>query len=59
MNLQVLLMEVVSKTDINRKIPKYFKIVKKMNLNVISFPSSQNIFHDLKGPKVVYNLHYR
>ena len=42
-----------------RKIPKYFNFVKKMNLNVISFPSSQNILHDLKGPKVKYNLHYR
>ena len=33
-NLLVLIMAVVSKTDIGRKIPKYFKIVKKMNLNV-------------------------
>ena len=33
-NLLVLLMIVVSKTDIGRKIPKYFKFVKKMNLNV-------------------------
>ena len=30
-----------------------------MNLNVRSFPSSQNIRHDLKGPKVKYILHYR
>ena len=30
---------------------KNFKFVKKMNLNVRSFQSSQNIFHDLKGPK--------
>ena len=30
-----------------------------MNLNVWSIQSSQNIFHDLKGPKVKYNLHYR
>ena len=52
MNLQVLVMAVVSKTDISRKIPNYFKFVKKMNLNVRSFLSSQNIFHDLKGPKV-------
>ena len=52
MNLLVLKMAFVSKTDIGRKIPKYFKFVKKMNLNVSSFPSSQNIFHDLKGPKV-------
>ena len=59
MNLQVLIMVVVSKTDISRKIPNYFKFVKKMNLNVRSFLSSQNIFHDLKGPKVKYNLHYR
>ena len=59
MNLQVLIMVVVSKTDISRKIPNYFKFVKKMNLNVRSFPSSQNVFHDLKGPKVTYNLHYR
>ena len=51
MNLQVLIMTVVSKTDISRKIPNYFKFVKKMNLNIISFLSSQNIFHDLKGPK--------
>ena len=58
MNLQVLIMAVVSKTDIGRKIPKYLKFVIKMNLNVGSFPSSQNIFHDLKGPKVKYNLHY-
>ena len=27
-------MAVVSKTDISRKIPKYFKFVKKMHLNV-------------------------
>ena len=59
MNLQVLIMAVVSKTDISRKIPKYIKFVKQMNLNVRSFPSSQNIFQDLKGPKVKYNLHYR
>ena len=59
MNLQVLIMAVASKTDISRKIPKYFKFVKKMNLNVCSYPSSQNIFHDLKGPKVKYDLHYR
>ena len=52
-----LIMAVVSKTDISRKIPNYFKFVKKMNLNVRSFLSSQNIFHDLKGPKVKYNLH--
>ena len=57
MNLQVSIMAVVSKTDISRKIPNYFKFVKKMNLNVRSFLSSQNIFHDLKGPKVKYNLH--
>ena len=30
-----------------------------MNLNIWSLPSSQNIFHDLKGPKVKYNLNYR
>ena len=59
MNLQFLIMAVVSKTDISRKIPNYFKFVKKMNLNVRSFLSSQNIFFDLKGPKVKYNLHYR
>ena len=59
MNLQVLIMAVVSKTDIGKKIPKYFKYVKKMNLSVRSSPSSQNIFHDLKGPKVKYILHYR
>ena len=58
-NLQVLIMAVVSKTDIGLKTPKYFKFVKKMNLNVWSFPSSQNIFHDLKGPKVKHNLNYR
>ena len=52
MNLQVLIMAVVSKTDISQKIPKSFKFVKKMNLNVRSFSSSQNIPHDLKGPKV-------
>ena len=52
-------MVVVSKTDISKKIPNYFKFVKKMNLNVKSFLSSQNIFHDLKGPKVKYNLYYR
>ena len=33
-NLQFLIMAVVSKTDISRKIPKYFKFVKKTNLNV-------------------------
>ena len=33
MNLQILIMAVVSKTDMS-KIPKYFKFVKKMNLNV-------------------------
>ena len=27
-------------------------------MNISEF-SSQNIFHDLKGPKVKYNLHYR
>ena len=61
MILQVLIMAVVSKTDISRKIPNYFKFVtcKKMNLNVRSFLSSQNIFHDLKRPKVKYNLHHR
>ena len=48
---------VVSKTGISRKIPNYFNFIQKMNLNV-SLPSSQNIFHDLKGPKVKYNLHY-
>ena len=57
MNLQFLIMAVVSKTNISPKIPKskntkIFKFVKKMNLNVKTFPSSQNIFHDLKGPKV-------
>ena len=25
----------------------------------MTFPSSQNILHDLKGTKVKYNLHYR
>ena len=59
MNWQVLIMTVLSKTDISRKIPNYFKFVKKMNLNVRSFLSSQNILYDLKGPKVKYNLHYR
>ena len=59
MNLKVLIMAVVSKTDISRKIPSDFKFVMKMNLNVRSFLSSQNIFHELKGPKVKYNLHYR
>ena len=59
MNVEVLIMAVVSKTDISRKIPKYIKFVKKMNLNVCSFPSSDNIFHGLEGPKVKYNLHYR
>ena len=59
MNLQVLIMAVVSKTDISRKIPIYLKFVKKMNLNVRSILSSQNIFQDLKEPKVKYNLHYR
>ena len=34
MNLQVLIMAVVSKTGISRKMPKYFKFGKKMNLNV-------------------------
>ena len=58
MNSQVLIKAVVSKTDISRKIPNYFKFVKKMILNVRPYPSSQNIFHDLKGPKVKYNLHY-
>ena len=33
-DLQVLIKAVVSKTDISRKITKYFKLVKKMNLNV-------------------------
>ena len=51
MNLQILIMAVVSKTDISRKIPNYFKFVKKMDLNVRSFPISQNVFHDLKVPK--------
>ena len=57
MSLQVLIMAVVSKTDISRKIPNYFKFDEKINLNVRSFLSSQSIFHDLKGPKVKYNLH--
>ena len=48
MNLQVLIMAVVSKTDLSLKIPNYLKFVQKMNLNVRSFPSSQNIFHDQK-----------
>ena len=52
-------MAVVSKTDISRKIPKHFKFVKKVDLNVCSIPSAQNVFHDLKGPKVNYYLHYR
>ena len=56
MNLQLLIMAVVSKTDISRKRPNYFKFVKKMNLNVRSFSNSQNIFHDLKGPKVKRKL---
>ena len=34
MNFLVLIMAVVSKTDIGRKIPIYFKFVKKMNPNV-------------------------
>ena len=34
MNLQVLMMAVVTKTGISRKIPNYFKFVKKMNLNI-------------------------
>ena len=59
MNLLVLIMAVVSKTDIGQTVPKYFKFVKKMNLNEWSLSSSQNIIHDLKGPKVKYNLHYR
>ena len=58
MNYQVLIMAVISKAYISRKIPEYFKFFKKMNINVL-FLSSQNIFHDLKGPKVKYNLHYR
>ena len=33
---------IVSKTEISRKIPKYFKFVKKMNLNVLSIPSLCN-----------------
>ena len=49
MNFQVFIKAVLSKTNLCRKIPKYFKFVKKMNLNVCSFSSSQNIFHDLKG----------
>ena len=32
MNLQVLIMAVVLKTDISRKIPNYFKFIKKMNI---------------------------
>ena len=41
MNLQVLIrvvMAFVSKTDISRKIPKYFKFVKKLTLNVSAIP---------------------
>ena len=34
MNLQVLIMAVVSKTDISRKIPKYFKFLRKCILRV-------------------------
>ena len=59
MNLQVLIIAVVSKTDITRKNNKNFKFVKKMNLNVSLFSCSQNIFLDLKGPKVKYSLHYK
>ena len=59
MNLQVLIMAIVSKTDISRKIQNSFKFVMKMNLNVRSFLISQNIFHDLKEPKVKYNLYYK
>ena len=59
MNLQILIRAVVSKTGLSKIYPKYFKFLKKMNLNVRSFPSSNNIFLDLKGPKVKYNLHYR
>ena len=33
-NLQVLIMAVVSKTDLSRKVPKYYTFVKKINLNV-------------------------
>ena len=33
-NLLFLIMAVVSKTDISRKIPKYYKFFKTMNLNV-------------------------
>ena len=42
-------------SDKGRKLPKYFKFVKKMNLNV----SDHLRVHDLKEPKVKYNLHYR
>ena len=45
MNLQVLIMAVVLKTDISQTMPKYFKFVKKKDLNVCSFPDSHNIFH--------------
>ena len=47
MNLPVLIMAVVSKTDISRKIPNNFKFVKKMNLK--SVPKSSS----LAGPAVV------
>ena len=50
-NYLLIMAVVVSNADISRKIPNYFKFVKKMNINVRSFLSSQNIFHDLKGPK--------
>ena len=34
----------------------YFKNVSKMFLNVWSFPSFLNIFHDLKGSEGKYNI---
>ena len=56
-------MPVVSKTDISRKIPNYFKFVKKMNLNVRSFPGTDNQelmqsvpFSPALKPKVGNNL---
>ena len=50
MNLQVLIMAVVSKTDIGKKIPKYFKFVKSVKLQFHAYTSF------LRKLWVVYNI---
>ena len=52
MNLQVLIMAVVSKTDICQKIPKYFKFVKSVKLQFHAYTCTSF----LRKSWVVYNI---